>query len=151
MNTCELTPALHDEAMALAGKLGQWFSDDGLTHMAVDMHHQPGIAATRDGALVGFLTWYVTEGSVCIGWIAVESQSHRQGVGAALVDALKQTARSLGLNRMRVWTLSQSVDYPPYERTRAFYRAMGFVSWKRIPGYCDDGSEMEIYQLELDP
>jgi hypothetical protein len=34
---------------------------------------------------------------------------------------------------LQVYTLGDSVDYEPYERTRAFYRALGFVDFKREP------------------
>lgn len=149
MDVIEFTKGHYGDATVLAGRLRDWFGDTGVANMAKDLKHQRGYAAVDGERLMGFLSWFVNEGSVYIGWIAVDPDEHRRGIGRALVERLMQTTRSLGISRIRVWTLSQAVDYPPYENTRAFYRAMGFRWWHRVPGYCDDGSEMEVYQREL--
>ena len=47
------------------------------------------------------------------------------GTGTALVEELVATAGAL--RYLTVKTLSASCDYPPYEETRAFYRARGFT------------------------
>ena len=36
------------------------------------------------------------------------------------------------MTTVEVETLGESVDYEPYERTRAFYRAIGFRDFKRV-------------------
>ncbi len=136
----------HAQILALADGLGEWFNEQGRQDMAIDLCHQPGIVAEQDGRIVGFLTWFVAEASLCIGWIAVKRDTHRRGVGRAMIEQLVRTAHEMGVKRLRVWTLSQREDYPPYESTRAFYQAMGYAAWKQLPGYCEDGSEMEIYQ-----
>jgi len=150
MDIAELTPEHHKEALVLAGKLHDWFGEVGHANMSIDIHHQRGLAVFDGGCLVGFATWFVNEGSAYIGWLAVDPIMHRRGIGSALMDQLKRVVRLQGLARLRVWTLSQTVDYLPYEHTRAFYRAMGFKPWQQVPGYCKDGSDMEIYQLVLD-
>jgi len=151
MNIVEITSAHHEEALALAGNLKEWFGEVGLANMTIDLPHQRGLVVLLDDRLVGFATWFVNEGSAYIGWLAVDPTRHRQGIGSALIEKLKRVIRSHALTRLRVWTLSQTVDYLPYEHTRSFYRAMGFKSWQQVPGYCKDGSDMEIYQLVLGP
>ena len=40
--------------------------------------------------------------------------------------------RDQGAAEVFVDTLGDSVEYEPYERTRTFYRAMGFADFKRV-------------------
>lgn len=150
MEIVELSSSHHDQALVVAGKLHAWFGEVGLANVSVDIRHQRGLGAMRDGCFLGFVTWFVNEGSAYIGWLAVDPAYHRQGVGSALLGELRLLIHSYGLNRLRVWTLSETVDYEPYERTRAFYRSMGFKLWRHVPRYCMDGSDMEVYELALD-
>jgi GNAT superfamily N-acetyltransferase len=76
------------------------------------------------------VTYFVTEGAAHIGWIAVRPERHRQGIGRRLIERLVRELRPAGIAELHVKTLGRSVDYAPYERTRAFYRAMGFVDSK---------------------
>jgi GNAT superfamily N-acetyltransferase len=60
--------------------------------------------------------------------LAVRLARHRSGVGRALMAAAEAHARSRGVRFLTVKTLGPSEAYEPYERTRAFYRAMGFAA-----------------------
>ena len=55
--------------------------------------------------------------------------SHRQGVGRALFAALRDHARRTGCEYLQVKTVAEG-HYPQYDRTNAFYRAMGFRELK---------------------
>jgi len=115
-----------DAAIVVARSLPEWFNAPGLEQMTVDLHNQMGAVAAADGDIVGFVTWLSRAGVGEIGWIAVAPDRHRHRIGARLVEFAEDRLRSSGATEVQVETLGESVDYEPYERTRAFYRAAGF-------------------------
>lgn len=129
-----LGAADHSDVLRIARTVPQWFTAKGIEMMRVDLHYHHGFLAERDGATVGFVTFFTHEGAGRIGWIAVSPDHHRQGIGRALIEAVITEFGKHGLSEIQVKTLSDSVAYEPYERTRKFYSAMGFVESERIPG-----------------
>ncbi len=59
--------------------------------------------------------------------LAVRPSLHRRGVGRALIEQARSCALARGARYLTVKTLGPSQVYEPYERTRAFYRALGFT------------------------
>lgn len=58
--------------------------------------------------------------------IAVAPQWHRRGAGRALVEALEADLRADGVAFLQVKTLGPARPDRNYDRTRAFYAALGF-------------------------
>lgn len=117
----DITKALH-----------KWFTENGIRYMQIDLRYQQGFVALNDSGIVGFLTFFVTEGIGHIGWIGILPELHRQGIGRKLVEQLISELNQEGIHELRVNTLGDSVDCEPYERTRAFYRGIGFEDFQRI-------------------
>jgi ribosomal protein S18 acetylase RimI-like enzyme len=113
-------------ALAVARALPEWFNVTGLEQMSVDLHNQMGAVAEANGEVVGFVTWLSRDGIGEIGWVGVASTHHRHGIGKRLLAFAEDRLRKSGATEVQVETLGESVDYEPYERTRAFYRAAGF-------------------------
>jgi ribosomal protein S18 acetylase RimI-like enzyme len=126
-----MQPSDHDAVMRIARGLGAWFNDEGLRNLVIDLRHQAGFVAEAGGQVVGFVTFFVYEGKAHIGWLGVDLPRHHQGIGRALLDALAHRLTADGIGELHVYTLGDSVDYPPYELTRAFYFAMGFKVLRR--------------------
>ncbi len=61
-------------------------------------------------------------------FLAVRRERHRSGAGRALVAHAEATAAAAGARFLSVKTRGPSKPYEPYERTRRFYQAMGFVA-----------------------
>jgi ribosomal protein S18 acetylase RimI-like enzyme len=62
-----------------------------------------------------------------IHFLAVHPSQHRRGIGRALLEHGASFARTRGGRVLHVKTLGPSHPDPFYARTRAFYRALGFV------------------------
>jgi GNAT superfamily N-acetyltransferase len=123
----------HGDVLRIARGLPQWFTAKGLDAIARDLPHHHGYVALRGRSIVGFITHFTCQGGGRIGWVGVQPHLHRQGIGRRLVNAVVEELRRRGFDRLEVSTLSDSVEYEPYERTRAFYLAMGFAVTTRIP------------------
>jgi GNAT superfamily N-acetyltransferase len=67
------------------------------------------------------------DSTVEVYFLAVRPALHRKGVGRALVERAVAIAAERGALYLSVKTLGPSAEYEPYARTRAFYRALGFV------------------------
>jgi len=125
----ELRPMTPDDlaaAIDVGRLLPEWFNTPGLEQMTVDLHNQIGAVAEVNDDVVGFVTWLSRAGIGEIGWIGVAPDHHRRGIGAHLLAFAEDRLQSSGATEVQVETLGESVDYEPYERTRAFYRAAGF-------------------------
>jgi len=127
-----MVPDDFDAVIAVPLSLPEWFNDLGIEQMTVDLHHQRGAVAEVDGDIVGFVTWLSRDGLGEIGWIAVGSGHHGCGIGTRLLELAEDSLRSTGVTQVMVDTLGESVDYEPYERTRAFYRRAGFRDFKSV-------------------
>lgn len=127
-----LTRADFDAAMAVALALPEWFNDVGLEQIAEALPSQAGAVAEEDGEIAGWVTWSSHDGVGEIAWIAVSPDHHRRGIGARLLEFAEDRLRRDGFTEVQVETLGDSIDYEPYERTRAFYRATGFRDFKRV-------------------
>ena len=96
--------------------------------------HMPMLACRADGGTAGFVslkrhapeTWelYV---------LGVMPALHRRGAGRALIAAAERYARARGARLLTVKTLAPSARYAPYDRTRRFYRALGFFPVETFP------------------
>ena len=127
-----LVEADYSEVIEVVAGLPDWFDDTARTiSVPIDIRHQCGFVAERQGKVVGFITLYVAEGKLNIGWLGVQSDLHRQGIGRLLLDKAEEVARQLGVRVLALYTLGEGVDYEPYERTRRFYFANGFQVYQR--------------------
>ena len=122
----------HSGILAVAEELPEWF--DGAARaksIPVDIRHQEGFVAVSGQKVVGFVTLYVAEGRLHIGWLGVAREYHRQGIGTRLLAAAEMKARDLGIDELATYTLGDSIDYESYDLTRNFYWKRGFSVYKR--------------------
>jgi ribosomal protein S18 acetylase RimI-like enzyme len=116
-----------EQCDAVIRSLPDWFGNDqGIAEAAAAVRTQAGLVSVLDGAVIGFLTWKRHHPTTAeITWLAVHADYRGGGTGTGLVEELVASAGAL--RYLTVKTLSASSDYPPYEETRAFYRARGFT------------------------
>jgi GNAT superfamily N-acetyltransferase len=112
----------------LTSKLGEWFGKaESNAHYASQAERLDGYVAEIGDLRCGLLLLkQVSPASAEVYWLGVDPARHRSGVGRALLEAAVA-----GLNRevryLFVATLHPSDAYEPFQRTRRFYEAMGFV------------------------
>jgi len=108
--------------------LPDWFGiEAAILNYEQEIEHLPTFLAKANGQVLGFLSLkqhnpYSAEIYV----MAVRPESHRGGIGRALVEAAEFYARKLGVQYLQVKTLGPSNPDEHYAKTRAFYEAMGF-------------------------
>jgi ribosomal protein S18 acetylase RimI-like enzyme len=115
--------------------LPEWFGIPQATDQYIkDIQEQPTLVASVAGEAVGFLTLREhSEYAAEILVMGVRPESHRQGVGRALVTSAEQYLRQRGVEYLQVKTLSVRHTDESYARTRAFYSAMGFRPLEEFP------------------
>ncbi|MFN8487079.1 MAG: GNAT family N-acetyltransferase [Caldilineaceae bacterium] len=129
---CDLTSSDYASVDQLVAGLPEWFDEHARsTSIPIDIKHQRGFVAKRQDKVVGFITLYVAEGKLNIGWLGVQHDLHRQGIGRLLLAKAEAVARQLGVPELALYTLGDAVDYEPYEHTRRFYFANGFQVYQR--------------------
>ena len=123
----------------LARRLPEWFNAQGLEEIARDLRAHEGWVAVRGRRVVGWAMWAPEgERGASLSWIGVEKGEHWHGIGTALLAALEGRLRALGKESLFVSTVAPSVDYEPYARARAFYRASGFADFRVDRGHFKD-------------
>ena len=105
----------------------------------------PFWAAFDGDRAAGFLTLKQTGPKAAeIAVMGVLSQYHRRGVGTALWEAAKAWAKAQGFLYLQVKTVAEG-HYPEYDRTNAFYRALGFAALECFPTLWDAANPCQIY------
>ena len=135
----------HPGILAVAENLPEWYDETARTKsIPIDIRHQEGFVSVSGQKVVGFLTLYVAEGRLHIGWLGVARKFHKQGIGTRLLAAAEMKARDLAIDELATYTLGDSVDYEPYDGTRNFYWKRGFSIYMRAKTD-NPGSEEEIW------
>lgn len=128
-----LTPGDAPSCDAIVAGLPEWFGDpDGIRDCAAAVRAQDGLVALDDDTVVAFLTCTRHGDFAEITWMATRADGRRSGAGRHLIEVLVRRLAAEGVRELRVKTLSEREVYPPYEETRAFYRAMGFVAVEEL-------------------
>jgi len=139
--------------MEIARGLRTHFDDGAMGKMPGDLRqHDLYIAEDDDGQVVGFLTVLRRNTDVGdISWMGVRNDLWRRGIGTALMEKATEDLAADGASILMVHTLSDTVDYEPYEATRAFYRSAGFKHLETIDPYpgVAPGNPIAIYVKPL--
>lgn len=125
-------PEDHPGILALVEALPEWFDADARGRaIPVDIRHQDGFVALRDAEVIGFITLFVAEGRLSIGWLGVRPDCQNRGIGSRLLRCAEELGSLHGLKEISTFTLGDGVDYRPYEATRSFYFKRGFSIYQR--------------------
>ena len=86
-------------------------------------------------------------------WAAVAADRRGAGLGTRLVDHVLDELSADGVQIIEVKTLDASADYAPYDATRAFWHARGYVDFDTIDPLPDwpPGNPAAILAVALDP
>lgn len=119
--------------------LPEWFGlPESNDRYADTADHALAVIARVDGREVGLLTLIRhTPVAAEIDVMAIAPEYHRRGVGRALLARAERLLTQDGAEFLQVKTLSDSRNYEPYARTRAFYRACGFRALQEFPDLWD--------------
>lgn len=115
--------------------LPEWFGiPEALDEYVATAERSPTLIATSDRRVVGVLT-LVRHGPEAaeIFLMAVHPDHHRAGVGRRMLDAVRDRLQRESVRFLQVKTVSSRHPDAGYEKTRAFYAAMGFSVLEEFP------------------
>ena len=99
----------------------------------------------RDGdKILGFACYGprdLTTGVFDLYWIAVDSGSHRSGIGRRLLTATEEAVCKAG-GRMLI---AETSGTPYYEPTRKFYLGMGYTQEATLRDFYSEGDDLAIF------
>ncbi|MBR3001922.1 MAG: GNAT family N-acetyltransferase [Oscillospiraceae bacterium] len=137
-------------ARTVLESLRQWFEiDENREKYIKDSADWLFFAAYEDENPVGFLCLKETgSATVEIAVMGVMPQFHRHHYGTQLFLSAKEEAESLGYRFMQVKTVKEGI-YEDYDRTNAFYKALGFEQFEVIPEIWGADNPCQIYVMSL--
>jgi coenzyme F420-0:L-glutamate ligase / coenzyme F420-1:gamma-L-glutamate ligase len=120
-------------AEAVLRDLPEWFGIEEATQGYIDAAATlPTFVVERDA---GFLCLKQhTPRAAELYVMGVRREHHRRGIGRALVAAGESWCRAHRIRYLQVKTLGPSRPDPEYDRTRAFYEALGFIALEELRG-----------------
>jgi GNAT superfamily N-acetyltransferase len=118
-----------DELAVLLAGLPEWFGIESSVRAYVEAARAlPGAAAVAGDEVVGVcVIRHHTDVAAEIEVLAVRRDLHRHGIGRQLLARVEDDLRGDGIKLLQVKTFGPSGESKEYERTRAFYRACGYL------------------------
>src|SRR4051812_1877011 len=118
---------------AIVAGLPDYFTDDVPDKVQSDLRDHGGWVIDDAGVVVGFVIAQRRGMRAAeILWAAVAADRRGVGLGTALVDHVLDALSADGVQIVEVKTLDPSADYAPYDATRAFWLARGFIQLDSI-------------------
>ncbi len=143
MNTTHIVSVTHpDEKAAIVeavlAALPEWFGLPDSTREYIEASRSlPLWAAMQGDRPIGFITRTQTSAHTAeVHCMGVRTKAHRRGIGRGLLSALENSCAADGYHLLQVKTVDEG-HYPEYDRTIAFYEAMGFVRLEVFPTLWD--------------
>ena len=123
------------EKLRIINERTGWFTEDAIKKLIpIDIKLQKGFVAEENDSIIGFVTYTSKNGEPFIGWIGVDPQFHRKGIGKRLIEKVCEELKKIGAKELYVETPSREEGLGnPYEGTYKFYEAVGFKLVKVFP------------------
>ena len=130
--------------------LPEWFEvEESREQYIADSAGRIFLAAREGGAYAGFLCLKQTgKATMELAVMGVLKAYHRRGLGRALVEEAKRTAREEGCSFLQVKTV-QMGKYEDYDRTNRFYLSVGFQEFEVFPTLWDESNPCQVYVMAL--
>ena len=122
--------------------LPDWFGiESSLIQYVKDADIMPTMLAQDENDFIGFITIkkHFRE-SADIHCMGILPKYHRKGIGKFLIKELEKYLKDEGVKLLQVKTLSADRDCSAYAKTRAFYKAVGFIPLEVFPNWWDDAN-----------
>jgi GNAT superfamily N-acetyltransferase len=118
-----------DDVERILRALPEWFGlEEALVGYVRDADRLPTVVARAGDEIVGVcLIRRHTPVAAEIELLAVPPELHRHGIGRRLIERVVDDLRGDGVELLQVKTFGPSGESEEYERTRAFYAALGFM------------------------
>ena len=119
--------------------LPNWFGiEESLVQYVKDADVMPTMLVKDKDDVIGFLTikrHFPDSAEIhCMG---ILPQYHRKGTGKLLIKELEKYLEDEGVKILQVKTVSADRDCSAYAKTRAFYKAVGFIPLEVFPTFWD--------------
>lgn len=124
-----------DQIIGISKELPDWFTETALKNIEKDFNLMNSVKAVENGVVVAFAIFELKKDELEIHWLAVKKSQQRKGLGAKLIKELESLAKRKKIHDLVTITLDERTVYKPYESTRAFYLAQGFVKEKVDSNY----------------
>ncbi len=122
-----------DACVAIVLGLPDFFTEDVPDRVRRELREHDGWVIDDAGVVVGFIVAERRGARAAeILWAAIAPDRRGAGLGTRLVDHVLDELSADGVQIVETKTLDASADYPPYEATRAFWLARGFVQFDVI-------------------
>ena len=133
-------------AEAILSQLPDWFGVPESTRSYIEgCREKPFWADISDDTPLGFIALKETSPATAeIYVMGVLPQNHRSGSGRALFETFQSYAAQQGYSFIQVKTVRQGT-WASYDKTNAFYIAMGFSELECFPNYWDEKNPCQIY------
>ena len=137
-----------EECMMIMKTLQDYFDENGIELFGKDILEDELITIKEEKQICGFITLKRKfEQTYEISWLAVEKEFQGKGIGTRLIEESIKYLKEKNVKLLMVKTLAETVDYKPYEKTRAFYEKNGFLPLDIIKDYSEweQGNDCKIY------
>jgi ribosomal protein S18 acetylase RimI-like enzyme len=124
-----------ERAFKIAKELPDSFDKNGLNLMKKDLENGELYGAYSNNEMIGFLCYReLNPEAIEVAWMAVLPVYQGKGVGTKLLmDSLKDFGNNYKVCEVK--TLSETRPDTGYERTRRFYKKLGFIPLETIHPY----------------
>src|SRR5262245_23879074 len=140
--------------VAIVDGLPDFFTEDVPDKVRSGLRDHGGWVIEDAGVVVGFaIVERRGTRAAEIPWIAVAADRRAAGLGTQLVDHVLDELSADGVQIVETKTLDPSAGYAPYDATRAFWLARGFIQLDTIdplPGW-QPGNPAAILAVALAP
>ena len=139
---------------AIVAGLPDFFTDDVPNKVRSDLRDHGGWVIDDASGVVGFaIVQRRGKRAAEILWAAVAADRRGAGLGARLVNHVLDELSADGVQIVEVKTLDPSAGYAPYDATRAFWLARGFIQLDTIDPFPDwpPGNPAAILAASLAP
>ena len=121
-------------------KLPDWFGNEtAIVDYTNKVCKMPFYVTFENNNPIGFIAIKIHNSftaEVCV--MGILSEYHRQGIGTSLIECAEKYCISNGFKYLTVKTLDSSAIFEPYERTRNFYRKIGFIPLEVFTTFWDE-------------
>lgn len=132
--------AIRDEIVCIAQELtSEWFTFNVPNDTYYDLGFQDAMILKEAGRIVSFIMFTCLDGTIQLSLMGTRLDSRAKGFGSILINAFFDHIKSLGFNRIMVYTVPPDKK-PAYSATLRFYQNHGFTITRRFEELWESGA-----------